>query len=280
MNILNITMERRLVKQGRNALTVTLPADWLRRRGLKAGDPVYLSEREQEIAVNASLRRATKETEVDARGPEPTLVWHLINAKYIAGYDTITILHNHPQMLGDILDHLPGMVLAEHSATRSVIRSLIAVPEDTFDAVLRRTLHQLVEQAATMELVVAKKVVRQQIKDGERRLDSSVLYCLRYLNKYESTENAHRRFLLCATIEAAGDTITTLSDCATPKIAREVREFIVDYTRFLANGDLKALYTLLRAARTKFKRTTYADGLAFMLAQSLYNYLAYTTVES
>lgn len=273
-------MERRLVKQGRNALTVTLPADWLRRRGLKAGDPVYLSEREQEIAVNASLRRATKEAEVDARGPEPTLVWHLVNAKYIAGYDKITILHNHPDMMADILDHLPGMVIAEHSSTRSVMRSLIAVPEDTFDAVLRRTLHQLVEQTMIMEMIVRKKADRQQIRDGERRLDSSVLYCLRYLNKYESTENAHRRFLLCASIEAAGDTITDLSECATPKIAREVRELIVDYTRMLASGDLKGLYALLRAARKRFNRTTYADGLAYMLAQSLYNYLAYTTVEN
>lgn len=273
-------MERRLVKQGRNALTVTLPADWLRRRGLKAGDPVYLSEREQEIAVNASLRRAAKATEIDARGPEPTLVWHLINAKYIAGYDTIAVLHNHPEMIGDILDHLPGMTLAEHTATRSVFRSLIAVPEDTFDAVLRRTMHQLAEQAATMELVVAGKADRAVIKEGERRLDSSVLYCLRYLNKYESAQNAHRRFLLCATIEAAGDALSDLSSCATPRIAREVRELIVAYVALLAKGDIKGLYELLRAARKRFRRATFADGLAYMLTQSLYNYLAYTTVEN
>jgi antitoxin component of MazEF toxin-antitoxin module len=273
-------MERRLVKQGRNALTITLPADWLRRRGLKAGEPVYVSERGQELVVNASMRRAAKETTIDARGPEPTLVWHLINAKYIAGYDTIILQHNHQKMILDIADRLPGMALAESGASRSVLQTLIAVPEGSFEVVMRRTLHLLVEHARVAELVAAKKADVAMLKEEERRLDSTVLYCLRYLNKYESTQDASQRFLLCATIEAAGDIVSDLAQCSSPKLMREVRELVESYTAMLAKGDLKGLYGLLREARKRHKRATFADGLAYMLAQTLYNYLAYTTGRS
>jgi len=51
-NIYN-KMERKLVKQGRNALTVTLPAKWLKFRRLEAGDSVFFDEKDDGILISS-----------------------------------------------------------------------------------------------------------------------------------------------------------------------------------------------------------------------------------
>src|SRR3989339_1769225 len=44
-------MRRKLIKQGKNALTVTLPAKWVEDNGLKGGDEVEIGEKEGTLSI-------------------------------------------------------------------------------------------------------------------------------------------------------------------------------------------------------------------------------------
>ncbi|MGV8169112.1 MAG: AbrB/MazE/SpoVT family DNA-binding domain-containing protein, partial [Candidatus Nanoarchaeia archaeon] len=58
-------MERKLVKQGQNALTVTLPAKWLKQKGLKAGGSVFLEVENNSVVVKSSVKSQKKEMTID-----------------------------------------------------------------------------------------------------------------------------------------------------------------------------------------------------------------------
>ena len=54
-------MERKLVQQGNNALTVTLPSTWLKKYNLKAKDVVELEEAGRAIMVTTKRQFEAEE---------------------------------------------------------------------------------------------------------------------------------------------------------------------------------------------------------------------------
>ena len=270
-------MERKLVKQGRNALTVTLPAQWLKRHELHAGDSVFVREGNAQITLATSRTAIKREVTIDARAYDRSMAYHLVLGKYIEGHDTIILLHQNPQLAPELLHQMLGMVLEEHTERRTVFRSIIAVPEENFLAVLRRAVHLLVQQARTVEALAQGTAVREQVKADEKLLDQNLLYCLRYLNKYGTTEHQYRYFLLCATIEAVGDQLSAISKYIGKQrgLAKTIVIGVTEYSRLLFTNDLEKLYTALREFRSNIGTRTFAEGLAYALAETLYNYIGY-----
>jgi hypothetical protein len=271
-------MERKLVSQGRNALTVTLPAKWAKSKGLKAGGTIFLTEHNNDLLVSARRVSSSAECTIDMRGQERSMVCHRMIAKYIEGYDTITILHDRPAVVQEMAMAFIGMVVEEHTATRSRIRSIVAVPEENFEMILRRAVHMFVQVAHSVEQVTLGTATPEQVKAEEQLLDNTLLYCLRYLSKYERTADAYRLFLVCATIELAADQLKLIARHIGKQ--RELGAILVkgveDYARLIFTNDVLKMHSALRAFRGRIGNRTFADGLAYTLAEILYNYLGYT----
>jgi phosphate uptake regulator len=270
-------MERKLVKQGRNALTVTLPAKWLQSKGLVAGDSVFITENNRELIIGAQLSAASLSTTIDVAGCDRSMIFHTAIAKYIQGYDTIIIHHDCQRVINELARKFIGMVVEEQTATRAVWKSIIAVPEDNFEAILRRAAHIFVQQARTLELVAKGEAEFDQLKSDELLLDQHILYCMRYLNKYETQQHAYRYFLVCATMELAGDQISRIGKFIGKNhaLAKIIVTGIEEYVRLLFSHDYKRLYTSLRSFRNQVGTKSFAEGLVFTLAEILYNYLGY-----
>ena len=274
-------MERKLVKQGRNALTVTLPARWLQDKGLKAGESVFINERDKDLVVSSKLGATKTEITLNLNGYDKTMIFHLVIAKYIEGYDTIILLHGNPPGLLEISKSLLGMIVEEHTHTRTLFKSIIAVPEENFNAVLRRATYILLQQAKTLKAITEGKATIEDIKAEERLLDNNILYCLRYLNKYENRSHAYRYFLICSTIELAADQINSISKYIgkNKELADAIVNGIEQYVKLLFSNDFKKMYTSLRAFRSSIGDKTFVDGLARSLAEDLYNYIGFIASE-
>ncbi len=271
-------MERKLVKQGRNALTVTLPARWLKERGLSAGASVTISEQKEGLSIAAGLSAAKKEIVLELGDAEKGLIWHAVQGKYIEGYDRITIINDVPALASEMGSAFLGMIIEEHTTGRLVLKNIVAVPEDSFDVILRRAGHILLEQSRLLELYISKKATLEQLKAEENLLNMNILYCMRYLNKYHSVDSSYRYFLLCASIEEAGDQIMQLAKNTKPsdaKLARQITSCIDAYLKCLFSNDLKRAFSVLRSFRSSLDRKSFADGLAYSLAETLYNFIGY-----
>lgn len=270
-------MERKLVKQGRNALTVTLPAKWLQEKGLTAGDSIFVDERNTELLITTARKTAKSSVTIDLTGCDTSMIFHSIIAKYIQGHDTIIIIHDCPKAMQDLARRFIGMVVEESTATKVVLKSIISVPEENFEAVLRRAAHIFVQQAKSIQALTHKEAEFEQVKNNEKLLDDHLMYCLRYLNKYETRQHQYRYFLVCATMELAADQMSRIARHIgnDKELAAIIVKGIEEYVKALFSNDFKKLYSSLRAFRNSIGTKSFVDGLAYSLAEILYNYLGY-----
>ncbi len=270
-------MERKLVKQGRDALTVTLPSKWLKDKGLKAGREVNINVEKERLIISAENSILFKEITVDIRNDEKGMSWHKLISKYVDGYDKIIILHSNSELIPLFSQSLLGMIIEEHTSSRTVLKSLISIPENNIDIIIRRIVHMLEQQATLLEQVAKGITTEKEVKSQEKLLDANIYYCLRYINKYHSQQDSYKHFLLCATIESAGDTISIIAQHIDKdtKLAKIIVNAVQTYNKYLFSGDLDKLYFSLRTFRNSIPKKTFVQGLTFELAEILYNNLGY-----
>ena len=269
-------MERKLVRQGRDALTVTLPAKWLKKNGLKMGSNVYIEEKTQELSIKTAPNSAYREITVDVSGEERSMMWHTIISKYISGYDRIIVLHTAPSITQQFTRYLIGMIIEDHGKERTVLKSIISTPENNIDVIIRRAVHMFLRQSELLLQLMKKQAIFDDIKQQEALLDSNIYYCMRYINKYRLQEDSYKEFLLCSTIEEAADIITLLAQhLKDVKTAMIIYEGITQYDKYLFSSDFKKVYTALRNFKDRLSKKTFTDGLAHELAEVLYNNIGY-----
>lgn len=270
-------MERKLVKQGRDALTVTLPSKWLKDKGLKAGQEVNIAIEKNNLVISSTKQTTFRETTIDVRNEETSMIWHKLMSKYIDGFDKITILHSNPEITQFASQRTPGMIIEEHTPTRTVLKTLISTPENNIDTIIRRLFHMFEQQVVLLEAFTRGAATEKEIKSQEKLLDVTILYCLRYINKYHMQLDSYKHFLLCATIESAADVVSLISKNIgkDEKLAKIILEGVQSYNKCFFKRDLHKAYFSLRAFRSSIPKKTFVHGLAFELAEILYNNLGY-----
>jgi phosphate uptake regulator len=269
-------MERKLVRQGRDALTMTLPAKWLKQKGLKAGDSVFIEQHDAFLKLNTSTKVKYSETTINARELIGTMSWHAIIARYIEGYDRIEISHNDSKSVQRFCTQLIGMIIEEHSSKRTVIKTIISQPENNIDVLINRIMNMFIQLSRILEDISLKEADASDLKTQEELLDHTIYYCMRYLNKYSVDDKSYRYFLLCYMIEEAGDILKNVAKFSPSKrLVQIIRENIEKYVHNMSKGDFKKAYSELRIFRNAVEGKDFVNGIAFELAETLYNNLGY-----
>jgi phosphate uptake regulator len=84
-------MKRKVIKQGYNTLTVTLPTDWTKKFNIKPGDEVDIIEQGRGLQVSTEKGPNLSTITIDISRLSPAVIWRYLLAAYRAGYDEITI---------------------------------------------------------------------------------------------------------------------------------------------------------------------------------------------
>jgi len=90
MLVLLYYMKRKIIKQGVNTLTLSLPSDWTKRLNLKPGDEVEVEERGTALNISTEGTPQIEEISVDVSGLLPRLADRFMARSYQKGYDKIT----------------------------------------------------------------------------------------------------------------------------------------------------------------------------------------------
>ncbi len=238
-------MKRRIIKQGHNTLTITLPSDWTRKFNLKAGSEVDLIERENGLFISTEKNGENKRTEFDISGMDIPIIWKHFMAVYREGYDEVIVKfpqdinldspykfltqHRLDMRYGKerekktILESLYGFVnrfigfeIVEHGNNFIVIREMGELTAKEFDNSLRRIFLLLQQMTAeTLEAIEKNNPSRlAHLHDVDVNLDKFHDYCIRILNKTANKE-PRKSELLFATIyilELIGDEFKNISN--------------------------------------------------------------------
>ncbi len=189
-------MRRRIIKQGKNTLTITLPAKWAKKVNLAAGNEVELTEKGNELLVSPLGKRENQlSREFDIKNAENYLTaypnnvfWRFIDTSYRLGYDELRINFDDARILDLIqqeTEFLLGFEVVEQGENYCVVRNIASAVETEFDAVLRRIFLML--NAMLGDCYEAAKMGKfsrmNNIATIEKTNNRLTNFCERLLNK-------------------------------------------------------------------------------------------------
>jgi phosphate uptake regulator len=236
-------MKRKIIKQGHNTLTMTLPSEWTKKLNLTAGKEINLVERENGLFISAEKGNDSRKVEFDIDDMDIPTVWKHFMAVYREGYDEVLIKFNKDKLenpykfitthrldmrygkkaeKGTVLGALQGFVnrfigfeIVEHSKKHILVREMGELTSKEFDNSLRKIFLLLQEMAEETLNAIEKgnPKLLMHIHDVDVNLDKFHDYCIRVLNKtsHKSQRKSQLLFSTLYLLELLGDEFKNIS---------------------------------------------------------------------
>ena len=233
-----LAMKRKIIKQGHNTLTITLPSDWAKRFNLEAGKEIDMIERDNGLFISTEKNGKIKRAEFDITDMDIPTIWKYFMAVYREGYDELLIkfppdseVENPYKFFAQhkldlryktgtqkrpIVESIQGFVnrfigyeIIEHGKDHILIKEMGEITSKEFDNSLRRVfllLQQMSEE--TLEAISTNEPkLLAHLHDVDINLDKFHDYCIRVLNKIGNKEPRKSELLFSTLyiIEMIGD---------------------------------------------------------------------------
>ena len=246
-------MKRKIIKQGHNTLTITLPQEWIKKLNLSAGKEIELTERDNGIFITVEKESEVKKTEINLEGLDIPTIWKYFMAVYREGYDEVCVKFN-PNMkmespykfftrhkfdlkygkesekktvlefLHELLNRFIGFEIMDYGTDFIIIRDISEPTYKEFENSLRRVFLLIQEMAEETEKAIRNNngKILSHIHDVDISLDKFHDYCIRVLNK-KGTNETRVTSLLFSTLyllELLGDEFKNISHHLTHDFAK------------------------------------------------------------
>lgn len=207
-------MKRKIIKQGHNTLTITLPASWASKMNIKPGNEVSMVEREGGLFISTEKVGEEKHAEFDISALDIPTIWKYFMAVYREGYNEVRVTFQRGSTIENpfkfftqykldrrykreparmtILDALQlfasrfvGFEIVEHGKDYIIIREMGELTNKEFDNSLRRVF--LLIQQMTEEVLEALNTNNPSLlihtHDVDINIDKFQDYCIRILHR-------------------------------------------------------------------------------------------------
>lgn len=165
-------MRRKIILHGPSSLTISLPAEWVKRKKLKKGDEVDISENDKGLVVNPVIENNhIKKAEISLIGLDDNTWKDILLTLHKKGYDEINLNYEDPiiaKKLSIILNELNlGFEVINQSHNNITIGSIANPASEQFNNLFRRTFRIAIEYSRKIQAI---------IKKGEEITDSCFSY--------------------------------------------------------------------------------------------------------
>jgi phosphate uptake regulator len=112
-------MIRKIIKQGNNSYTITLPIKWVRENGLEEGSEIELNPDNKKLICSTTQERPVKNISLNLKKYDKSLIVDKIIGAYILGYSEISISFDNL-----IVNHLSKTESIKQTKTLEVIENI------------------------------------------------------------------------------------------------------------------------------------------------------------
>jgi len=295
-------MKRKIIKQGHNTLTITLPSQWTKKHGLEAGDEIDLTDKENGIFISTEKIQNGKKISINVEGMSIPTIWKYFMAVYREGYDEVLVrfkenseldnpykfLTMHrldpgykskqkiQEALQGFVDRFIGYEIVEQGKDFILIKEMGQLTGKEFDNSLRRVF-LLIDQMAEETLEAIKKnnpKVLSHMHNIDINLDKFHDYCVRILNKigYKESRKTPILFSTLYLLELLGDEFKNISthlieDFPKTKKMKNILELAESIKQ-----QIDAFYDLFyKFDKQKIKKMSELDRKTYMAVPEIYN---------
>jgi len=278
-------MRRKIIEQGYNTLTVSLPKKWCDNHKLKNGDEIDITEKGNCLLVSKEAFSGAGSVSVDVSGLDRSTIILLVQSLYTYGYDSIEIktrdskarwhwgnkeisLHS---IINYSISRLIGAELVNSSNGVYSIQIIAGELKESFDIVLRRIFLLIQDLFETFVERYRKNDVSiiEQIEFKYVQIRRFMNYILRLLNKF-GHEDATKTTFYFGIIKSFSRIVESLKNLSGPpeqplKISKkacdlmqEVKETFDDYYNLFYKYNISKISEIVKR-RDLFKRKVYYE---------------------
>ncbi len=236
-------MIRKIIKQGHNTLTVTLPSKWASELNLKPGDEISLFQNNGALTINGKQNGDHKSTILDIRGFSIPMIWRFFQSVYREGYDEIKIIYDTQkdsyesayayyasqleytrmgekplkkpalEMIQEMVNRFIGVEIIDHGEDHCTIKEMGDLSSKEFDNSLRRIFLLILELFDTViEMINENEInninICKKIHSIDTSVDRFIDYCCRINNKINDSSFQKNKPIMFSTLfllEMLGD---------------------------------------------------------------------------
>ena len=238
-------MKRKIIRQGHNTLTITLPSELSKKLNLHAGYEVDLIDEAGSLVINGKQNNGFKSTTIDITGFSVPMLWRFFQSAYREGYDEIRLKYDPKtndyegvynyyathfdysrlgpgnlvkkqpaiEMLTDLVNRFIGMEIIDHGDGYCIIREMGEVSSREFDNSLRRIFLLIIDHFdKVISLIKNNRVgdimVCKTLHTMDVNVDRFIDYCFRINNKIKDSsfqKNKPVMFTTLFILELLGD---------------------------------------------------------------------------
>lgn len=236
-------MRRKVIKQGHNTLTITLPSEWTKKLNIKPGDEINLIEDSSSLILNGKQNNDFKTTTIDITGFSVPMLWRFFQSAYREGYDEIILkfdpkvteyenVYNYyathfeysrvgenPKkipalnMISELVGRFIGMEIIDHGDDYCVIREMGDFSGKEFDNSLRRIFLLILDLFDKIISLIEKNKIGdislcKTIHTMDINVDRFIDYCCRINNKIKDSSFQKNKQMIFSTLfllELLGD---------------------------------------------------------------------------
>ena len=237
-------MKRKVIKQGHNTLTITLPSIWAKKFNLSPGKEIDMTEKDNGLFISTEKNGVEKKSEFDITNMDIPTIWKHFMAVYREGYSEVCIkfspktklespykfLTSHRldrrygkqremrtmlSSLQEFVNRFIGFEIVEHGDNHIIVREMGDLTSKEFDNSLRKIFFLLEEmsQNALEAIKSNNPKILEFTHDVDINLDKFHDYCIRILNKTENKDSRKSKLLFSTLyiLELVGDEYKNIS---------------------------------------------------------------------
>lgn len=154
-------MKRKLIKQGKEGLTMYIPKKFIDKHNLVGGDELEVEELENSLILSVeTIKKKIKTTQLKLLYENEGYIRDYIIHLYVLGYTKITLYYNSPKEFeyieNSINNYVLGFEITQESKNFVVIENILEVEQQKREILLRRS-YLLIEQMFTLILEEVKQ---------------------------------------------------------------------------------------------------------------------------
>ncbi|MEW5896711.1 MAG: phosphate uptake regulator PhoU [Nanoarchaeota archaeon] len=204
-------MKRRVIKQGNNTLTITLPRKWAEKFNVKVGDELEVEEKVNSLIINCQKEISLNKIKLDLDNLSPLINRTLLKI-YEEGYDEVELSYSKSELAQNIrpvLNECIGFEIIQQGNKTCTIKDISGILNFDFKTMLRRLFLILkgILEDSYIFLQNSDFETLKNITFREFEVNKLSHVCLRYLNKKNDNDikEAFNFYLVVYLLELIGD---------------------------------------------------------------------------
>jgi phosphate uptake regulator len=176
-------MKRKLVKQAGQAVTITLPIEWIRKNNLKPGDEIDVDSNDNDLIIRSGKKIKGDNVKLDFEGFSKRLCYIYLNAAYAKGVDEIE-LSNANDISGSLIQNM-GFAVVEQNNNIQKIKDISGVSSENLDVIFKRVFQMIISyyDVAINDIFGERVATHDDLRNRDIEINKFVLFLERSIIK-------------------------------------------------------------------------------------------------